>query len=192
MCGNIDRNELACRLIQSVRGAFKNRDLNTLGFGDMTRILFSELDCLGKELCADVRHGPKGKGEKNLNWEFLYDVCFFKPRDKRKDGYFTPKTPLKQALIVLECEWNRGNQQKDILYDFSKLLIARAELRCLVFYTTISCKDFDFIMQQVTKLIYAFKQGDEEDRYLICGVSLRHLRFALVDGEGNVLYRKNH
>ena len=190
MCGNIDRNELACRLIQSVRDAFEN--ISDMGFGDMTRSLFSKLDCLGKELCADVRHGPKGKEEKNLNWEFLYDVCFFKPRDKREDGYFTPKTPLNQALIVLECEWNRGNGQKDILYDFSKLLIARAELRCLVFYTTIKCKDFVCILERVKKLIDAFEQGDVKDRYLICGIGCRSLRFALVDGKGKVLCRKNY
>lgn len=108
------------------------------------------------DLGVDIRRGPKRKEEKNLNWEFFYDVCFFKPRDKRKDGYFTPKTPLNQALIVLECEWNRGNGQKDILYDFSKLLIARAELRCLVFYTTIKCEDFVSILERVKKLIAAF------------------------------------
>lgn len=188
MCGNIDRNELACRLIQSVREAFENEDIRYLRWSKMTHILFSKLDCLGEDLCADVRHGPKG----NENWEFLYDVCFLVPRDRAKQGYFTRETPLKQALIILECEWNRSKQKRDILYDFSKLLIARAELRVLVFYTTISSKDFDSTMQDVTALIDAFEQGDEEDRYLICGIGSRCLRFALVDGRGKELYRKNH
>ena len=196
MCGNIDRNELARCLIQSVRDAFENRNISDMGWGEMTRILFSKLDCLGESLCADVRHGPKRKGEENLNWEFLYDVCFFKPRDGDEQGYFTRKTPLKQALIVLECEWNRSNKKQDILYDFSKLLLARAELRVLVFYTTISCKDFDCTMKDVTALIAAFKQGAECDRYLICGIGCRRLWFALVDGGGKELYRelyrKNH
>ena len=191
MSGNIDRNELACRLIQSVQEAFE-KEIRDMKFSEMTRRLFSKLDCLGKELCADVRHGPKRRREKNLNWEFLYDVCFFKPRDKDEQGYFIPKTPLKQALIVLECEWNRSNKKQDILYDFSKLLLARAELRVLVFYTTISSKDFDCTMQDVKALIAAFEQGDEEDRYLICGIGSQCLRFALVDGGGKELYRKNH
>ena len=188
MCGTIDRNELARRLIQSVRNAFENRNISTMKWGDMTRSLFSELDCLGKDLCADVRHQPKGK----LNWEFLYDVCFLEPGDRNPDGYFIPKTPLKQALIVLECEWNRGDNKQDILYDFSKLLMARAELRSLVFYTTISSKDFDFTMQDVKALIAAFEQGAKSDRYLICGIGSQCLRFALVDGRGKELYRKNH
>ena len=192
MCGNIDRNELACRLIQSVRNAFENRKISTMKWGDMTRSLFSELDRLAVDLDVDIRRGPKRKGEENLNWEFLYDVCFLVPRDRDKKGYFTRKTPLKQALIVLECEWNRSNQKRDILYDFSKLLIARAELRCLVFYTTRSSQDFDSTMQDVTALIAAFEQGAEEDRYLICGIGSQCLRFALVDGRGKELCRKNH
>lgn len=188
MCGNIDRNELACRLIQSVREAFENENISALGWREMTHILFSKLDSLGEDLCADVRHGPKG----NKNWEFLYDVCFFVPRNRDPDDYFIPETPLKQALIVLECEWNRRNKKRDILYDFSKLLIARAELRVLVFYTTISSKDFNSTMKDVKALIAAFEQGAQCDRYLICGIGSQCLRFALVDGRGKELYRKNH
>lgn len=196
MCGNIDRNELACRLIQSVREAFQGlntwTDKEKRSNKHWTNRLFSELDRLAVDLDVDIRHGPKRKGEENLNWEFLYDVCFFKPRDRNRDGYFIPETPLKQALIVLECEWNRSNKKQDILYDFAKLLLARAELRVLVFYTTISSKDFDCTMQNVKALIAAFEQGDKEDRYLICGIGSQCLRFALVDGEGKEVYRKNH
>ncbi len=179
MCGTIDRDELACRLIQSVREAFENKNINTLGWGEMTHILFSKLDCLGEDLCADVRHGPKG----NENWEFLYDVCFLVPRDRDEQGYFTPETPLKQVLLVLECEWNQDN--KEMLYDFSKLLLARSELRAFVFYTDSSEK-FGSIMQNVKALIAAFEQGAEENRYLICGIGSQCLRFALVDGRGEV------
>ena len=198
MCENIDRNELACRLIQSVRDAFQG--LNTWpneaknSSKCWTTRLFSELDRLAVCLGVDIRRGPKRKEEKNLKWEFLYDVCFFVPRRDRDsdDGYFTPETPLKQALIVLECEWSRREQKKDILYDFSKLLIARAELRVLVFWTISRKEDFDSTMKDVKELIDAFEQGDEEDRYLICGIGTRCLRFALVDGRGKELYRKNH
>lgn len=187
MCGNIDRKELACRLIQSVREAFENKNISTLGWGEMTHILFSELDCLAECLGVDVRH--KQIEEKNQNWEFLYDVCFFKPRDRNRGGYFIPKTPLKQALLVLECEWNQDT--KEMLYDFSKLLIARAELRSFVFYAD-SSKDFDSTMQDVKALIDAFEQGAQSDRYLICGIGSQYLRFALVDGRGKEVYRKNH
>ena len=187
MCGNIDRNELACRLIQSVRGAFENRDLNNMKWGDMTRALFSELDCLAECLGVDVRH--KQIEEKNLNWEFLYDVCFFVTGGRHPQGYFTRKSPLKQILLALECEWNQDN--KEMLYDFSKLLIVKAELRSFVFYAN-SSEDFDSILQDVKMLIAAFEQDDVKDRYLICGIGCRSLRFALVDGKGKVLCRKNY
>ncbi|MXZ00003.1 hypothetical protein F4Y93_04905 [Candidatus Poribacteria bacterium] len=187
MCGNIDRNELACRLIQSVRGAFENRDLNNMKWSDMTRSLFSELDCLAECLGADVRH--KQIEEEKQNWEFLYDVCFFVTGGRDPQGYFTRQTPLKQALLVLECEWNQDN--KEMLYDFSKLLLARSKLRAFVFYTDSSEK-FDSTLEAVKALIDAFEQGAKSDRYLICGIGCRSLRFALVDGRGEELCRKNY
>ena len=192
MCGTIDRNELARRLIQSVRDVFQG--LNTWTDEEKrsskywTTRLFSALDCLAGDLGVDIRH--KRKDKKDRNWEFLYDVCFLKPGDRSEYGYFTPETPLKQALLVLECEWSRRDQKKDILYDFSKLLIARAELRSLVFWT-ISSEDFDSTMQDVKALIVAF-EGAKSDRYLICGIGSQCLRFALVDGRGKELCRENH
>lgn len=179
MCGNIDRNELACRLIQSVRGAFEKEKIRKMGWSDMTRSLFSELDCLAECLGADVRH--KQIEEENQNWEFLYDVCFFVTGGRDPQGYFTPKIPLKQILLALECEWNQDN--KEMLYDFSKLLIVKAELRSFVFYTD-SSKKFDSTLKDVKALIAAFEQGAKSDRYLICGIGSQCLRFALVNGRG--------
>ena len=143
-----------------------------------TLILFSELDCLADRLGVDIRH--KKIEEKNPNWEFLYDVCFLVTGGKDPQGYFTPKTPLKQALLVLECEWNQDN--KEMLYDFSKLLLARSELRAFVFYTDSSEK-FDSTMRDVKELIVAF-EGAKSDQYLICGVASQCLRFVLVNGNG--------
>ncbi|MXX12927.1 MAG: hypothetical protein F4Z86_05670 [Gemmatimonadetes bacterium] len=137
MCENIDRNELACHLIQSVREAFQGLNTWTDKYKrsnkHWTKRLFSKLDCLAVDLGVDIRRGPKRKEEKNLNWEFLYD-----------------------------------------------------------FYTTIKCEDFVSILERVKKLIAAFEQGDVKDRYLICGIGCRSLRFALVDGKGKVLCRKNY
>ena len=190
LCGTRYRNELATLLIQSVRDAFQGlntwTDKEKESSEHWTTRLFSALDRLAADLGVDIRHKPKG----NPNYEFLYDVCFLVTGSRAPDG-FTPKTPLKQALIVLESEWDRGDKKQKILYDFSKLLIARVELRSLVFYT-ISSKDFDSIMRDVKALIAACEQGAQSDRYLICGIALQCLRFVLVDGRGKELYRKNH
>ena len=182
MCGTIDRNELASRLIQSVRDAFENRNLSTMTYGEMSCSLFSELDRLAEDLGVDIR-----RSRTEENWEFLYDVCFLVTGGRDPEGYFTPEIPLRQTLLVLECEWNP--KDKDKLYDFSKLLIARSELRSLVFYTN-SNEKFDAIMQDVKALIAAFKQGAQSDRYLICGLASDQLRFVLLDGRGNELYSR--
>ncbi len=182
MCGTIDRNELASRLIQSVRDAFENRNLSTMTYGEMSCSLFSELDRLAEDLGVDIR-----RSRTEENWEFLYDVCLLVTGGRDPEGYFTPETPLRQTLLVLECEWN--SKDKDKLYDFSKLLIARSELRSFVFYTN-SSKKFDAIMQDVKTLIAAFKQGAQSDRYLICGLASDQLRFVLLDGRGNELYSR--
>ena len=187
-CRNIDRNELARRLIQSVRDAFQGLnawpDEERDSSAYWTTRLCTALDDLGNDLGVEVRHRPQG----NPNWEFLYDVCFLVTGDRNTDGWFTPETPLKQALLVLESEWKRNRQE--ILYDFSKLLIARAELRSLVFWPICS-EEFDAVMEDVKVLIVAF-EGAKSDRYLICGIELQCLRFALVNGRGKELYRKNH
>lgn len=176
-----ENNELASRLIQSVRDAFENRNLSTMTYREMSCSLFSELDRLAEDLGVDIRRRKK-KGE------FLYDVCFLVTGGIRDpEGYFTSATPLRQTLLVLECEWTP--KDKDKLYDFSKLLIPRSELRSFVFYTN-SYEKFDAIMQDVKALIAAFKQGAQSDRYLICGLASDQLRFVLLDGRGNELYSR--
>ena len=182
MCGNIDRNELISSLTQSVRAAFKGlstwTDEELSSSRHWTTRLFSELDRLAKKLGVDVRHKPTG----DPNWEFLYDVCFLGPGVRDPDGYFTRRNPLSQVFLVLECEW--GSNKKDILYDFSKLLMARSKLRSFVFCTN-SKEKFESILGEIKSLIAAFKQGAESDRYLICGIVSDQLRFVLIDGRGN-------
>ena len=180
LCGTIDRNELARRLIQSVRNAFENRDLNNMGRRDRTRSLFSELDCLADCLGVDVRY----KGA----WEFLYDVCFLVTAGRHPQGYFAPQNPLKKVLLVLECEWETDTE--DILFDFTKLLTARAELRVFVF--SVDSERFEPILDDIKAAINAFTQVAKSDRYLICNVSpplSQPLQFVLLDGRGKERYR---
>ncbi len=180
-------NVLINGLIQSVRATFKDQDIQNMTYPEMTDNLFAQLDNLGNQLGVDVRRTVTP----NQNWEFLYDVCFLVTGGISQDGYFAPQTPLRKALIVLECEWknNKTNisHNNDILYDFSKLLMARSELRVLVFDKS-SNNRFRSIKQDVQLAIAAFEQGAEADRYLICGLVANALRFVLIDGNGNELF----
>ena len=180
---NIDTPKLVNSLIRSVKTAFKNCDRwSDQSNRNYTHRLFSELDRLAKKLDVDIR-----RSQKDQNWEFLYDVCFLGLSDDReKNGYFIPQNPLRKVFLVLECEWNPDNEE--ILYDFSKLLVARSKLRSLVFYTR-SCEGFESIMRDVKSAINAFEQGAESDRYLIFGfVHQESLpRSVLLDSRGNEL-----
>ncbi|MDE2831928.1 MAG: hypothetical protein OXN20_17585 [Gemmatimonadota bacterium] len=176
-------NVLINGLIQSVRDAFNGQNIENMAYREMTDNLFAQLDNLGNQLGVDVRRTVP-----NQNWEFLYDVCFLVTCGINPHGYFAPQTPLRKALLVLECEWNSNNNDNDTLYDFTKLLMARSELRTLVFDRN-SNNGFKSIKQDVQLAIAAFEQGAEADRYLICGlVANALLRFVLLDGNGNELF----
>ncbi len=170
-------------LIQSVRAAFNGQDIEEMTYPEMTDNLFAQLDNLGNQLGVDVR---RTRPQPNQYTEFLYDVCFLVTCGISQDGYFAPQTPLRKALLVLECEWNSNNN--DTLYDFTKLLMVRSELRALVFDRN-SNNGFRSIKQDVQLAIAAFEQSAEADRYLICGlVANAFLRFVLLDGNGNELF----
>ncbi len=184
------RNKLARCIIQSVRDAFQglnnwpDEQRNSSAY--WTTRLFSELDRLAEKLNVEVRHDPRGG---NPDWgEFLYDVCFLVTDGISQDSYFAPETPLKKVLLVLECEWGTGT--KNILFDFTKLLIVRAELRVFVF--SVDNERFEPILDDIKAAINAFTQVAKSDRYLICNVSQplsQPLQFVLLDGRGKERYR---
>lgn len=182
----IDLNGLIKSVIKSVQRAFKDLDTWTTEEKNrsepFTNRLFFELHRLAEKLGVDIRMTY----EQPRNWEFLYDVCFLVTTGTFRDrnGYFTSDAPLKRVVLVLECEWNTNS--KEILYDFSKLLMARAELRSLVFYQS-SLNGFESIIQNVKAAISAFEHGTQSDRYLICGLVSQDLHFVLIDGKGKEL-----
>lgn len=188
MCGTSDLHRLDSNLVRSVQAAMQAAFKNFYTWeGEKnssrhyTKRLFCELRCLAEKRGVDIRLTWK----EPQNWEFLYDVCFLVTDNiKDQSGYFTSEAPLKRVLFVLECEWNSNN--KEILYDFSKLLMARSKLRSLVFYKS-SEEGFKSIIQDIKSAINAFEQGEQSDRYLICGLVPQCLRFVLLDGEGNEL-----
>ena len=73
----------------------------------------------GFTVCAS---GVKPKYRDRREW--LYDVTWLW---HNKDS---PGAPLIDCPLVLECEWGG---LKDIVFDFEKLLLARASLRVLIF-----------------------------------------------------------
>lgn len=168
----------------SVRAAFS--DINTWSIEELNRSapytnrLYSELYYLAEKLGFDARLTY----EQPRNWEFLYDVCFLETTGAFQDsnGYFSPDVTLKRAVLVLECEWSQNI--KEILYDFSKVLMARSELRSLVFYNNTG-EGFKLVIQAIKAAINGYEHGTQSDRYLICGLVSQNLHFVLIGGKGN-------
>lgn len=140
--------------------------------------LFPELLVLGRKLECDVRT-TAAKGQ---NFEFLYDLVYLATSGfNENNGYFSAEKPLRRAVMVLECEWKPS--ENEIIYDFSKLLLARADLRCLIFFRNAR-RQVESVISKASAAIAAFEQGQDSDLYLLVGLHGVERCYALLDGKG--------
>lgn len=161
--------------------ASRVRDAIEIAFGDIsrwspeelrsnkhfTRTLFAALAKLGKELKYDVRMSSTSPHE---NWEYLFDVCFLETgrTGSPGDGYFTRDYPLRKLVLALESEW--GTNVNEILYDFCKLLLVRAELKVLVFYQPNEEK-IEEVISRIRNAINEYQDKQPGDAYLVCALT---------------------
>lgn len=132
-----------------------------------TEKLFAALAELGKKLKLDVRMSSKSPHE---NWEYLFDVCFLETgrTGSPGDGYFTRDHPLRKLVLALESEW--GTNVDEILYDFCKLLLVRAELKVLVFYQPNDEK-IEEVISRIRNAIDEYQDKQPGDAYLVCALT---------------------
>lgn len=108
--------------------------------------------------------------------EWLYDLTLLD---------YSPETRiLKRTILVLESEWSWD--QREIEYDFHKLLLAKADLRVMVF----QIKDEPAcgkMFERLKILVAACEQAETEDRYLFSGWRADIRRFEHFD----YLHRKS-
>lgn len=86
------------------------------------------------------------------NMEWLYDLIWY----RKENGPFT------ELVLAMESEWNL--EYSNILYDFEKLIQARAGLRVMIFQSTGA-----MIEERVGDLkaaVRAFRGSQKGDRYL--------------------------
>jgi hypothetical protein len=117
------------------------------------------MDALASTLNLVVRISRK----EPRNWQFLYDVVFLETADPLlldDSGYFRPEASLKRLVIALESEWLRDPEE--IIYDFTKLLVARATLRVFVFCPTIA-EAAAAILERVAAAIRDFRDSDPKN-----------------------------
>lgn len=96
---------------------------------EWTRDVKNSLEKLAARRGLDCRRTDRTTG-KAENWEFLCDVVWLEtqrglPRDK--NGYFVDGRRIKRCVLACEIEWNGKRDVRDPIYDFSKLLLMKAE-----------------------------------------------------------------
>ena len=117
--------------------------------------------------------------------EWLYDLCWLQYMNyyPTSAGY-KPRDYLLRVPLVMESEWG---DKHDISNDFEKILMARAELRVMIFED--GNHRVDDITTHLRTYIRRFRPRRVADRYLFCGyINARNkFQFALVDGKGAVV-----
>ena len=79
-----------------------------------------------------------------------------------------PPTPrqLKRIGLVVECEWRQA--QDDILDDFEKLLVARADVRLMIFQAPTAEEVAD-LFARLRTATQGFSQHQSGDYYMLAG-----------------------
>ena len=103
-----------------------------------------------------------GKLDQANRGEWLYDMTWMKYCDVQ---------PINVGL-VLECEWEIGPEPADrkfdrIEYDFQKLILARADLRCMIFWAQ-SERSAKTKIEQLIVQVKNFSKNGTGDNYLFC------------------------
>lgn len=90
--------------------------------------------------------------------EWLYDLTCL--------DYSVEQDRLYRAVLVLECEWDPS--LSGINYDFQKLLLARADLRLMVFQAK-DAAGYEHVTSDLIDQVESFQQSSQGDRYLLSG-----------------------
>ena len=97
--------------------------------------------------------------------EWLYDVTWLE-YERDYDGLKWPATALIEAHLVAECEWHRDKNFEEIVYDFEKLLLARAGVRLMIFngFHEAGSKE---IAERLARKVREFEGSRAEDAWLL-------------------------
>ena len=96
--------------------------------------------------------------------EWLYDITWLEyERGGLRDW---PASALIDVHLVAECEW--GNFER-ICEDFEKLLLARAEVRLMIFDSTHAGNSSEEIAGQLAERVRKFNGSRDEDAWLLAG-----------------------
>ena len=148
------RREICRHVWQSLNRV--NEQLAGLGLGPRvwTHAIKCELCRAGQTLGYDVC--TSGVTQANSG-EWLFDQVWL-------DWIPTPMQ-LKRIGLVVECEW--GNCE-EIFYDFEKLLVARADVRLMIFQAN-NAEQVNKLFGRMKEEARDFLQSQPGDHYMLVG-----------------------
>ena len=120
-----------------------------------TKAVKTKLCKIGRRFCCKVCARDVDKADRDYG-EWLYDVTWL---DYEKSG----SGELVDAPLAAECEWRN---QGDIEDDFEKLLLARADVRLMIFTGSNQAKSGK-IAKRLARKVREFKGSRAEDAWLL-------------------------
>jgi len=180
------RNEIMQAISEQFHdcGYWKDSEVNSSAF--WTNKIKAALESAKAGMILELRYTNRSEGN-NINWEFLYDFVYLDTGKKDVgNGYFEDEHLIKRVAAIVESEFN-GNP-KEILYDFAKLLLGRADLKVMIFYNG-SNEGSAQIISEMKRMIKAFTQSILNEEYLICWFNhdVKNFSYVLLDGKGTQL-----
>ena len=154
-------------IMRAVQDGLNNLEIdNPKGDTEWTEAVKTKLCTIGQEFGCKVG-AKKNEVEKAYRdfGEWLYDVTWLK-YERERDGLKWPATALIKVPLVAECEWGVDEHLEYIIEDFEKLLLARADVRLMIFDGNQEPGSKE-IADRLARKIRLFDSTEEGDTWLL-------------------------
>ncbi len=154
---------IEAELISISQGVYKSDAAWTLAIiSELTRVAYETFD-----YCV---YGKKCYMDDTIT-ECLYDMVWYPPMKLDFLAENRKNTIFRDIHLVLECEWKKGLDE--IMYDFQKLVQARAGYRVMIFQSYDTNAATDMLVHYLESSLNSVKG----DRYLFAGFDPRDEEF---------------
>lgn len=165
MCNRDEISQRVRQALNEIRLSLTKVDSHLSGKKESTKEVKTKLCQTGR--CLDYRVAARDVDDNDRDdKEWLFDVVWMSLAWK-------PRRQLERIYLAVESEWGNCG---DILDDFEKLLVARSDVRLMIFQASNEVevrKMFDLLEREAQ----GFEQSQAGDCYLLAGYDLRNSTF---------------
>jgi hypothetical protein len=172
---NLSIDEMASQVRQSIESICTQAQAENLSDGRWTFNILSELTRLGRGYGFKVRGAKQREDYFETGW--LWDLTWTEISDWRRSDRADGK--LVEIPLVLESEWSLA-YENEILWDFQKLLVARAHLRVMIFQQNTK-ESANKCLERMRDAIQSFSATRSGDRYLFACWIIKESRTLIED-----------